>query len=664
MQEGNTIWHGYRPLYKLEDDSLLITLESGKQLHVNDLDPEEHYYVRSELFMDKSGGQMLVNLNHIMKVSLRPIMFRIRFYKRDECLTVEDIYPESTGQWYGRMKIGRQKALYLIQETEDNSRPWITIMDPETGEIFESHRIHLYEAEALIPDPDQWGILEKTVNPQLSRESTLTEFLDDCCMPSVDDILDLLAGAEIPHIRFGGFRLGENIRETLSQIVPESWTKNVREEVMAFLSYLLTKPKETKEDPIEFLERFNATPTLRFLIMLHQSALLAGAEPIQYVRRFWEYDTEAKHTHAFSVIGRPDIFEVFTVPRIYPRYTEFLTEIEKLVKEKTILMGLPYTKRDAKRSRHARSIRIQFMLHNVHLLGRVRTETLGLSRLFYMGRAYRWPHRHLAYTMSLNGEEERPLLLHEIIAPPVAVQRMRRKEGWNILETDWYHRAFNVKHFSVESRSWTVKPQKIADALSSECTETTIRKRLKVPKSVGCFSNLDILDIKVLDILAQGLPLSTLEIPKHLDSVYGLTLDDIRNSVTKLTAKGVFSPIYTFPTGHPAILVVADPSSPQILSMAREFSRQMVSVMIAKTVGGSKGNNRKNLLLMLGNAPRADLNWLLEELPAHAAGLDLNVECYRVSPASTYRRGLFERLWKGEDGWDDDVSGLLSQMRS
>ena len=55
---------------------------------------------------------------------------------------------------------------------------------------------------------------------------------------------------------------------------------------------------------------------------------------------------------------------------------------------------------------------------------------------------------------------------------------------------------------------------------------------------------------------------------------------------------------------------------------------------------------------------------VLTEFPDHAEEQNINVRVWRINAYAGYLHTLYQRLLKPDGSWDDDISGLLSQIRS
>ena len=73
--------------------------------------------------------------------------------------------------------------------------------------------------------------------------------------------------------------------------------------------------------------------------------------------------------------------------------------------------------------------------------------------------------------------------------------------------------------------------------------------------------------------------------------------------------------------------------------------------------GGSKA-------YIISRVPDDSVYDLFANLPTKASEVDMKVRCLRIDAYAGYQNDLYSRLLKSDQTWDDDISGLLSQIRS
>ena len=182
-----------------------------------------------------------------LSVRLTPHIIVERPYTFEPGPIFEDIFPPSTLGFYNRMTLGKQNVIFTVQEIQNDSRLWLTVSDPYQNVVFEAHRIQPYEVEAIQMFDDDYidERLYQKIGGGESAQSIINRFLD-CPPPSWGELSKLVSDVSIPNLR-----IEATMKETLSQLVPTSFPERVRDELMAFLAFVIDD-KIPDDDPVEY----------------------------------------------------------------------------------------------------------------------------------------------------------------------------------------------------------------------------------------------------------------------------------------------------------------------------------------------------------------------------------------------------------------------------
>jgi hypothetical protein len=90
--------------------------------------------------------------------------------------------------------------------------------------------------------------------------------------------------------------------------------------------------------------------------------------------------------------------------------------------------------------------------------------------------------------------------------------------------------------------------------------------------------------------------------------------------------------------------------------MARAFLKHTPSTQVAITEGGSS-------CVLVSRIPEDEYFRFLTRLNNTANEIGVSLKALPISAYVGYRNNLYSRLIKEDGSWDDDVSGLLSQVR-
>ncbi len=638
------IWYDYSPKYRWYNDKLFIIMKSGNEIPHNEIDPSIHFRVSSEILAHPSGAILERDLPDDLLVQVRPISVKIALYKQGKFEHKETIYPPSSGNWYARVEVGNQRAILISQRIQNSRKLWLTIIDYPSGKILESHTIFPYEAEALTPLSDLEMLLE---SDDEKRNNILSELLEQP-PPTWPELYELCRGMEFPDLI-----ITDTMGSTLEQLLPRWWSALVREEASAFLAILLRKRIDTDSDPIGFLGKFLPTPTLRSLLALHLKHLILETTPINWLQLFARVpDAYLSEMTAspFSIYGRPFLGAIYDIGGL----DVLIKYILKLTRTNEIPRGLPITREQAMSSPQLKMERLYLNHWGLNIHGRVNTESIGLSRYYYIGKAHQWPHRHLAYVTVFNNpssSQHRETLLHELVLPARAADIILQKRP-NLMQLDWYVRHVNPKNAYNLSSAKSISIPRIVETLQKHVSPRYFRKRFKPLKSSQCSSLTDN-DIRVMDALSSTLWLSDLEHP----TIVGIPIDDFIGSLQNLKDQNVIATFYwgIHIPDLQGIIIIANAPEQTLLSVANGIFLNSGASSLLKI-------KDSNIGIIQGIFHKSLISQLCASLNEMAYELNIDLTASTVVTYHSYRSNLFSRLWKN-GGWDDNVSNFLSQAR-
>ncbi|MHA1850808.1 MAG: hypothetical protein ACTSW8_06060 [Candidatus Thorarchaeota archaeon] len=569
---------------------------------------------------------------------------------------VEDIYPPSTHGFYGRMKQGQEEAIYIIQNIIDSPMKWLTIAHPESGAIIESHSIQPYEAVSLkmVDSASIQRMLYHDIGKK--RSGSMKKIVDPLRNPSVSwgDISKIVTDVSIPNLS-----LKDNGHDTLSQLVPDSFPEPIREQLIAFLSFVL-QDKIPDEDPVEFHYNFVSSPMLMSLIAGHIRCKIDSVEGPPYVKLMTLAARGQLGSPKRAVSdGLKDIPWILFWQKCNELFPNWLGHSIQIASELNItgkiLTGLPITKSVANRSKDAWKKRVASLYYNLRLLGHVNTKALGLSDIVYLGAAYRWPHRHMKFITRLGPISDTAQHLQVMTMPSTAANRISRLLP-GAMTIGLSVRISNLDMFDNSSKSWIVPAYPIIDALGKSASE---RKLLQITgnQKVGKVQPITLREAKVLDHLSAGINLDDLE------------LQDIRNylQINTRTLKSTIEDLVQ----RNLVKVMYETSDDQLISLAsiiqgKEALLRSVLIAFLKNTPTTLAirNDIRDQVILISRLPESTAYELVSTLPDQGFGQDLNIRCMRPTVFRTYAHNLYQRLLHENGLWDDDVSAFLSQARS
>ncbi len=628
---------------KIGENGISIKLESGRVL--------SSQKPSNSLYRLIDGPFMMAN-----RVFFDPILFVIRPYAGDVGHVVEDVFPPSSGGFYGRMKLGGKKAVYVVQQIEGDSKLWLLIGDPKTGGVFESQMIHAYEAEAikLLENKDfqnllDWSMLENDL--EKDRIDVL-EVLDEPS-PSWEDIAKLVSDVTIDNLK-----LGVSMRDTLSQFVPDSFPDSIREELMAFLAFA-NRPEILMEDPVDFSWRTYSFQSFGNLIRGHLRCILSDnpwPPYIKYLRLAEKKRLQRPIVTLDANIESPwDIFRQ-KVNEAFPNWTGIaINSAKDLTKSGKVITKMPATRSRAKKSKRVWKERLAAVSYGLRIRGHINSGTIGLTDLVYLGAAYRWPHRHMKFITKLGSSESNPPHIHVMTMPKTAAERVKRFLP-NVMEVAWSARTANLDLYDHTSESWYVSVSRIVESIDRESSRRRLVKRFTRSSQRDTYQlNFD--EAKVAGLVSKDIFLVDFEKPGRFN-YWGLSGNRIHSILANLYQRGIVDITYGVSDAQlVSIATVAQGKSKYITSLTESFLDYSATSLAML-------NKSSDMVVILSMLPEEAAYELVAELPRYGILKDVMIRCMRPTAFRSFTFDLYHRLLKDDGTWDDDVTAFLSQARS
>lgn len=632
-----------------------IEFESGRV--ISDKNSGEILFEPQNMIcLDSNGQSVRELLKSKLIVQLKPVVITRHPYINQGGQIVEDIFPPSTSGFYGRLLGGKREAIFFVQKIMKSEQFLLTITDSITSRIYETLIIQPYEAEAiaLIDDFRTRLMLfrESSVNKKNTREDVLS--ILDTPAPSWKELDKIIEDVSIPNLK-----RGTTMRDIFTQIVPASFPSAIREELMAFLAYLI-RIKIPSEDPLTYSYGFSSIPMLEHLITGHLMQLIDKTKWPPYVKLMIMAARgqlePPKRAVSESVLSSPWTLYSQKCVEFAPSWLNIAIDSAKnLNNSSKIVLGLPTTESTAKRLRKSWKKRFAEISHGLRLRGHIDSSALGLVELVYLGAAYRWPHRHMKFITRLGSIGENPPHLHVMLMPLSAAERVKRTLP-NITRVAWSARTSNLNLFDMIEGDWHLPIQRIVDSIEKK---SSIRKLVKQFGSMGSSGAylMSLEDAKVADLVSEGVPLSFLELPEfygHWEPNKG----KIRRHLSNLVKRKVVRLSYEVSDSKLVSLVlIMQGRSENVTSVCQEFLRSAPTSYVRLDETGESG-------IILSRLPEESIHEIASQLSSRGIDQGLNIRCMRPTAFRGYTSNLYQRLLKPDGTWDDDVSAFLSQARS
>ncbi|MGY5861532.1 MAG: hypothetical protein RTU09_04095 [Candidatus Thorarchaeota archaeon] len=631
-----------------------ITLESGESLSG---DTEDYSYeIENEIVVDEAGFSKHVPLKKAARIMLKPIEVTKKPYSTMVDQPSDDLYPPASYRWTSRMKKKGEKASFVIQKLQNDERYWLTIVNVATGEVHESHAIQKYEASIITLTSDIDAINKMYLNISAEEsESTVKRALGllDGPPPTWEDIASLTAQVSIP-----GLMIGNNMRETVSQLVPLEFPSDVREEIMAFLAWT-TRKGLPNVDPVRF---FRNTESLRLFSRLstgHLQCLVDGLPPPPYVRLMKlavsgrlpppsRPPTESEEQTSWS-IAYHKICEQF--PDWTGRVIKYAMDLNAAGR---VAVELPVSHATAKQSRRAWGDRLALGTHGLYLSIHIEPQSLGLQHLVYIGAAHRWPHKHLVFSARLGSDVGRSPNLQVMYMPPSAAERVIRARP-SVEEIEWSGSSVNLALYNIRKGRWKISLPRILRSIGGIRTIRRLRNEFggwqgKSP----CELSKD--EAKALDLASRNVYLDDSESDKYW-RFHGITREQFKSTLTKLTKSEILRLQYRpNPVGLASVFILAQGEPDHVCSMVRAFLSQTPTTTARVSRSGES-------CYLISRVPDDALHELVTVLPSRTQEHGIKARCMPITAYQGYLHNFYTRLLMEDGTWDDDVSAMLSQIR-
>jgi len=640
----------------IDREGMSIKLDSGKTVSINDK-VNLFYEMTVQILPEIDGKKRITELKSPVKISLKPLILTYRMYNPQGGQYIEDIFPPSTLGFYGRMKSGNEQFLYIAQEIENDSRLWLTIADPKTGQIFEAHPIYKYEAGslALIDSQEFSKIWSEAIGSAIPSSET-DEILSVLDSPSVSwsDFAKLLGDISIPNPK-----LGKTMRETLTQIIPSSFPSEVQEQLMLFLAFVLKKGIPA-EDPITYLNKFWSFPILGALLEGHLMCLVDEAEWPPYLKLITLADR--KHliapTRAIDDVVSDSPWLLFwqkTMER-FPNWFDIAAGMVKELSDRgRVVSKPPITESAAKKSKELWKKRLAILTYELRIVGRVNSKALGLNELVYIGAAYRWPHRHMRFITRLGSSADNSPFLQVLVMPPSAAAQVQRVLP-SIMTVSWSTRTSNIDIFDMKKKTWEIPAERIISSIGNAISIKKMTNKFGIKKSVDSY-RITKDEAKVADLVTEGIRLSGLERSEYL-APWELDRRKVQHLLSNLSDRGVIQLFYDASDQKLISLATIVHGPPEKVASLCSSFLECTPTTLAMLGGGGQQS------ILLSRLPETPAYDLATQLPTLGLEYGLTIRCLRPTTFQSYGHNLFQRLLKEDGTWDDDVSIFLSQARS
>jgi hypothetical protein len=646
---------------EFREGSPIIFLDSGDE--IQSTTPDVTYDIEHQVVVDENGESKVVSLKKRVGILLEPVLEARYPYAQGLAQAEEPYYPPSTLGWYGRARFGVDDFFYIVQK-RTNDRLWLTIVD-ENGMIQESHRIKNHEFPILKMKDDYHYTAEsnKMLLPE-NPEKVRAEILSLLDGPPLEwgELLRITQDVDVQRLR-----VGKDMNESLDSVVPLQYNKDAREEIKAFLAWVLKK-RDIEEDPLIFSHKTKVAFHFSNLVFAHVICNHLQIKPPHYVDLM--YSAVKNQTEWAGLvhdgIGGKGVWHLPSQILTSSVWTYVLSKTDRSIeivkglnRTDQVITKLPISYMQAKKSRSAYIDRLIMTspLGRIRLTAQVRPEAIGLKYMIYIGRAHMYPHKHMVDCAVVGKSEKNPEHIQTMIMPLKAAEAVKRARP-RTLEIDWYAWRGNYNLYDSARKEWKISIARIVSSLNYEKTIIDLRKEFGKEIDNKIY-NLTELEAKTLDLVSGKLFLDSLENCRFLENI-GFSNEQLEITLTRLKNAGVadiyYIPRMTFYRGLSLIMIFMQGPQESICSAARAFLRYTPTARVFVGQGGK-------IVISMISIPLRTLSTFATELNDSAKESDVSLRIMIPRSYTSYTHNLYQRLLLEDDVsefvWDDDVSEFV-----
>jgi hypothetical protein len=373
---------------------------------------------------------------------------------------------------------------------------------------------------------------------------------------------------------------------------------------------------------------------LSFLHNLHAGKLKIPGRP-----RFKSLYGKYPYRDLYSIQSR-QVFEQFY--RVYPY-------IKELNESKEVLTELPVSRKEAKQSVHKWYDRMALINADFGFTTRtVRNQLLGLHTLIYLGRAHKWPHKHMYWSATIKSNTRVPEHIQIMLLPRAAAEQvMRERKTFEIEFSMW---KYNYNLYDLELRQWNISLRRILSSLKRRCSLKSLKHTSRNQKKI---ERITPDEARILDITSTIVPVDQLE-RGYLPDLDTRQLKTVLNS---LQERGICDIMYFTKESWNNLLIILQGEVGRVYSIMRALLRYSPTTLAHISKGGL-------LAFAFLRLPYKTFQFFMNSFEKKAAEAGLQARCVIPKDVRIYTKIFYQRLLRDDGTWDDNASYFLEQERT
>jgi hypothetical protein len=622
-------WHS--GLLSWSAEGPIVELDSGEEITSGAL-----VKLNQEAIIDENG-KTSVRPGKEYIIGLEPVLSREGTFAPvlDEPVD-SSIYPPDTNLWYTRLLRGNEIVTFFLHTIEESAKYYLAIVHKDR--LIQAHAIRQYEAGALRyeTDAELWRKGRAAFAPNFDALAILDESSPDW------KSIDKLTADVRADIR------GETVGETFDGLVPIQWPTQVRQELKAFLAYICKGRPD--EDPLDFFPRFEKYRMLYGLLLAHYRSMIQSVDAFPYVRWMWEAESrllsigdwaipEEVELHPWSIF----IYYLYRLTLDFERAAEIT---EKLNNSDRIMTQLPVSRKEAEESRNAWIERIWVMAMGLRIMPNVRASVLGLQEVIYLGRAQRWPHKHLRFMARVGDANGEHRYFHHMMMPPLAFQQLKTPIR-DLSRIAFSAYSTNYHLYDSDENIWNVDLKALENRKNLSLDELKSRFGRSKEGFIGALSKKQ---ATILDyVVSQGF-LAEIEAYEGIPGTE-IDQDTLERFLAFMRNGAAIDLTYQVsPYGLPTTFIEVEGKESTLCSLMAAFLDAL------PTCWAFIEPNATHAYALVRFSPQ---DWQL--LSNSISNTEFEIRMARVSAFRGFTRRFFQRLATDGGEWNADVSEIISQ---
>jgi hypothetical protein len=204
--------------------------------------------------------------------------------------------------------------------------------------------------------------------------------------------------------------------------------------------------------------------------------------------------------------------------------------------------------------------------------------------------------------------------------------------------------------------NWQIPTDRIIDSIAKGSSLKKLNNRFGTKKKVDAYQ-MSIDDTKITGLISEGIYLSDFENQRYFD-YWGLSKKKFQSTLAHLVRRNIVKLVYDVLDGRlVSLATIVQGNAKHLTSLAESFLNYTPSSLVMINEVGDRS-------VFLSRLSEESVFEIASKLPEQGMQNGLTIRCMRPLAFRSFTYNLYNRLFKEDGTWEDDVSAFLSQARS